>query len=436
MTKTAETTAIYYTGNASTTTFSFPFSVLSSSHLKVAVNGSVVGSGYTVSGTPYPIAAAAGSIVFSTAPASGAKVAIFRSTALDQGADFTGVVDFDEQAVEDLGDKLVLQVQDLQRQILKAYKIPDEVSGTGMKMPVPTASDYGKLIAFKDPGGSAAPVEMEIVDVDISDLESAIASAQAAQVAAELAETNAELAEANAETAETNAETAETNAEAAAAAAAASETAAAASAANASAIAGGDVVPFASTTGNQTLLAYSMIIVDDGAEITLFAPGSNKGAVVLNRVQPPVLGITYKYNGTNTILGEADDVNIKTPGAHYVVCDTATTFEVTKDPLLYISRITNDNLSQKTDDYTMVETDDALAFTISADKVLTLHAVTGSAKRKKIKNSATSAGNLRITRAGSAMINGPTGAVTSFDYVFPGQSCEIQADGTNWELFI
>ena len=70
------TTYQEYTGNASTTTFSYPVPVLKTEDIKVALNGVTQTTGYTATTSP-------AQVVFSSAPASGVVVRVYRDTDVD-----------------------------------------------------------------------------------------------------------------------------------------------------------------------------------------------------------------------------------------------------------------------------------------------------------------------------------------------------------------
>ena len=70
------TTYQEYTGNASTTTFSYTFPVLKTEDIKVALNGATQTTGYTATTSP-------AQVVFSSAPASGVVVRVYRDTDVD-----------------------------------------------------------------------------------------------------------------------------------------------------------------------------------------------------------------------------------------------------------------------------------------------------------------------------------------------------------------
>lgn len=200
--------AKYYVGNGSTTTFSFDFPVIQSDELIVEVNNVVQTSGYTVS-TSFPIGESGANIVFSTAPASAAVVAIYRTTNNDQGQDIGGATTFAEQDIEDNFDKIFSVVQDLARQVSKALKVPFGQTGSGLTIANPASGDAGKILVLdsNDP-----PEQVIYSSTTLGNIDASVTAAQAAQAAAETAQSGAETAETNTEALEAQAGAHETGA--------------------------------------------------------------------------------------------------------------------------------------------------------------------------------------------------------------------------------
>lgn len=84
MTVPVQNPIVDYVGNGITTVFGFPFRVLSAGDLTVTINGLVPMIPYTVSG----IGDDEGAVTFTTAPALGAKIQLFRSVALKRDEDY------------------------------------------------------------------------------------------------------------------------------------------------------------------------------------------------------------------------------------------------------------------------------------------------------------------------------------------------------------
>jgi hypothetical protein len=240
-----------YTGNGSTTLYSFTFPYIETTDIKVSLDGVVT--------TAYSLANAT-TIQFNSAPASGAVIRIYRETGTTaiQSTFFAGSA----IRAEDLNDNFSQVFYSTQETVER------RVDSTGGTMSGELDMGTNKIVNLGTPTANADAATKLYVDGQVGAVSAsataAAASATAAQTArtgAETAETNAETAETNAsasasaaatsasnaatsataastaqtaaETAETNAETAETNAAASATAAASSATSAATSAASA-----------------------------------------------------------------------------------------------------------------------------------------------------------------------------------------------------------
>ena len=240
-----------YTGNGSTTLYSFTFPYIETTDIKVSLDGVVT--------TAYSLANAT-TIQFNSAPASGAVIRIYRETGTTaiQSTFFAGSA----IRAEDLNDNFSQVFYSTQETVER------RVDSTGGTMSGELDMGTNKIVNLGTPTASTDASTKAYVDSTIGTAggyaAAAAASASAAaasETAAETAETNAETAETNAaasasaaatsasnaatsataastaqtaaETAETNAETAETNAAASATAAASSATSAATSAASA-----------------------------------------------------------------------------------------------------------------------------------------------------------------------------------------------------------
>jgi hypothetical protein len=142
MTISSTTNRKAYTGNGSTTSFSFPYPVLAAVDLKVYVAGvlKTLTTHYTLSGSaPYT---AGTNVQFVTAPDADAAVLIIRDPAATQGVD---LVEGDPLPVEDSVerplDKLTLLIQRLIDRLDRAAVLSDlDTSGAVPTLPTPTAS--------------------------------------------------------------------------------------------------------------------------------------------------------------------------------------------------------------------------------------------------------------------------------------------------------
>lgn len=163
-----------YTGDGSTTSFSFPYLFFSENHINVYVNG-VITNYYSVSGVGNE---SGGSIIFNTAPASLAEIIIQRVVPYNQETDFENFDGNPADVTEKQFDLIVMQTQQLAELVDRAIKVPV---------------------------GATAPDAIQLLETATDAAEEAATGAAAAQTAAELAQTAAETAQSGAETAEANA---------------------------------------------------------------------------------------------------------------------------------------------------------------------------------------------------------------------------------------
>ena len=276
-----------YSGDGSTTAFTYTFKITDEDHIEVLTRASdgtevvkTITTDYTVSGVGN---AGGGTVTFVTAPASGLTVILRRDTPQTQGLDLIENDPLPANSLEDAYDKLTAITQELQEESDRSIKLSRTNTMTSTEFTVGASDRANKILAFDGNGEISVTQELgtfvgnwttattfnarDIVkdttnnniyicntthtssgslpissNTDVAkwdlivdaasattaknDAETAQAAAEAAQTAAETAQTAAETAQTNAETAETNAETAETNAETAQTAAEAAQTAA------------------------------------------------------------------------------------------------------------------------------------------------------------------------------------------------------------------
>jgi len=244
------TTQTTYTGDNSTTEYTFNFLYLEETDIKVSLDGVVT--------TEYVLANAT-TISFNTAPASGVLIRIYRETDSDtlKSTFFPGSA---------------IRAQDLNNNFLQSIYTVQEVvdryiDNTGAVFTNDVDMGDNKIINLADGTAAGDAVNKSQLDASQTYNDSALASTvstvNAAVTAAEAAQTAAETAQTAAETAETNAETAQTAAEAAQTAAEQAETDAAASAAAAASFAGSTVFfGFRRNDANNLLLDWSTTAED------------------------------------------------------------------------------------------------------------------------------------------------------------------------------
>lgn len=159
MTVPQQTPWVQHTANGSTATFAYPFKILSSSDLVVKVNGVTTTGGFTINGVGDENG---GSVVWSTNPANGTIITLYRDLDLERETDYQFSGDFTTTAVNADFDKAWMGIQQLQRQLeLRALRFTDSESRneTINTLPSPVA---GKVLAWQTDGSLA--------NVDINDV--------------------------------------------------------------------------------------------------------------------------------------------------------------------------------------------------------------------------------------------------------------------------
>ncbi len=147
---TTEVSRVEYTGNGTATTFAYPFRIFAKTDLRVIVNDSLktVDIDYTVAG----IGQDQGNVVFTTAPANGAKIVIRRKRPLKQETDLTNVGRFFPEQLEDALDHLAMLTQQLEDAVSRSIKLQETEAPT-MGVEVPKAADRAlKFLGFDATG--------------------------------------------------------------------------------------------------------------------------------------------------------------------------------------------------------------------------------------------------------------------------------------------
>lgn len=146
----SEVSRVEYTGNGSATTFAYPFRILAKTDLRVLVSDilKTVDIDYTVTG----VGEDQGNVVFTTAPASGAKIVIRRRRPLKQETDLTNAGRFFPEQVEDALDHLAMLAQQVEDAVSRSLKLQETEAPT-MGVEIPKVADRAlKFLAFDASG--------------------------------------------------------------------------------------------------------------------------------------------------------------------------------------------------------------------------------------------------------------------------------------------
>jgi hypothetical protein len=136
-----------YIGNGATVAFTVPFRVIEAADLSILVNGSLVTTGFELSG----LGDDEGTVTFSTAPASGSKLIFVRDVALERDTDYQTNGDFLSTIVNADFDRIWMALQDIGDTSGRAIRFPITEYGTDGTLPV-AASRALTVLSFDSNG--------------------------------------------------------------------------------------------------------------------------------------------------------------------------------------------------------------------------------------------------------------------------------------------
>ena len=304
---------VSFSGNSSTTVFSFPYYFLSSSDLVVISRVTATGvettktltTDYTVTGAGVD---AGGSVTMLVAPATGTTLTIYRDPALTQDLNLVENDPLPAEEVEERFDKLTMIAQRLKSRVDRSVGLSDGFSDTfDLTLPALLTADASLVINADGDGFDLGPSTTQIADSAAA----AAASASAASTSASEASTSA-----------SNASTSATNASNSATAAAGSATDASTSASQAAAALASsffrDVVFLTSASS-----PYTVTQADNGKMLDVDSSG---GAVVINL--PTISGITLPFNLAVKLTTAVGTVTINRGGSDTIDLATSTALTV------------------------------------------------------------------------------------------------------------
>ena len=167
-----------FSGNGSTTAFSYTFKIFASSELKVIVRTDssgaesvrAEGSGstnYSVSGVGET---GGGTVTFVTAPASGETVVILRDTALTQSTDYQPADPFPAESHEDALDKLTHITQEIQEELDRSFKVSRTNAITTPEFVDDATARASRLLGFSSDGNNLEATTGRVSSVSVSNV--------------------------------------------------------------------------------------------------------------------------------------------------------------------------------------------------------------------------------------------------------------------------
>ena len=165
MTVSSTTVKQSYSGNGSTSAFSYSFKINSTAELKVIIrtdsNGTetvkTLTTHYNVSDT-----GSGGTVTFTSGniPASGETVVLIRETNLTQTTDYVENDPFPAESHESALDKLTLQTQELQEELDRSIKLSRTNTMTSTEFTVGSTDRADKILAFDSSGEISVTQEL------------------------------------------------------------------------------------------------------------------------------------------------------------------------------------------------------------------------------------------------------------------------------------
>jgi hypothetical protein len=165
MTVSSTTVKQSYSGNGSTSAFTYSFLINSTAELTVIIRTDSTGTETVKSiGTHYNVSDSAGSgtVTFTSGniPASGETVVLLRNTNLTQTTDYVENDPFPAESHESALDKLTLQTQELQEELDRSIKLSRTNTMTSTEFTVGATDRADKILAFDGSGEISVTQEL------------------------------------------------------------------------------------------------------------------------------------------------------------------------------------------------------------------------------------------------------------------------------------
>ncbi len=166
MTISTTTVSQSYSGDGSTTAFTYSFPINSTTEIKVierSATGTETVKSEGTGSTNYGIVdngASGGTVTMVTAPASGTTLVLIRDTSLTQGTDYVENDPFPAESHESALDKVQMQIQEIQEEVDRSIKISRTNTMTSTSFTENATSRASKVLSFDSSGELAVTNEI------------------------------------------------------------------------------------------------------------------------------------------------------------------------------------------------------------------------------------------------------------------------------------
>jgi hypothetical protein len=155
MTVSSTTVKNSFSGDGSTTQFTYTFPINSTAELKVIERSSLGAETVKTLNSDYTIVdngSSGGTVTFTSAPASGTSIVLLRDTNLTQDTDYVANDPFPAESHETALDKLTLQQQEIQEEIDRSLKLSRTNTMTSTEFTIDASSRANKVLGFDSTG--------------------------------------------------------------------------------------------------------------------------------------------------------------------------------------------------------------------------------------------------------------------------------------------
>jgi len=155
MTVSSTTVKNSFSGDGSTTQFTYTFPINTTAELKVIERSSLGAETVKTLNSDYTVVdngSSGGTVTFTSAPASGTSIVLLRDTNLTQDTDYVANDPFPAESHETALDKLTLQQQEIQEEIDRSLKLSRTNTMTSTEFTIDASSRANKVLGFDSTG--------------------------------------------------------------------------------------------------------------------------------------------------------------------------------------------------------------------------------------------------------------------------------------------